>query len=56
MERFRMTALLVVFVASLVLLCIGLFITEHEFYAQVDNKVERFETSDPVRIREWSFT
>jgi hypothetical protein len=55
MERLRMIVLLVVLVASLALLCVGLFVTEHEFYAQVDRKVERFKTSDPIRIREWSF-
>lgn len=55
MERLRMVLLLAVLAAALSLLCVGLFVTEHEFYAQVGKKVERFKTSDPIRIREWSF-
>lgn len=56
MERHRMVLLLIVLAASLVLLGVGMFLTEHEFYARVGDGVEQFKTSDPLRIREWSFS
>jgi hypothetical protein len=56
MERRRIALLLLVFAVSLVLLGVGMFLTEHEFYARVGDNVEQLKTSDPIRIREWSFS
>ena len=56
MRNWRFAVLLLLVAVSLLLLVIGIFVTEHRFYSVRDGQMRQYETSDPIRIREWSFT
>jgi hypothetical protein len=55
MRNWRLIVLVLLAAAALVLLCVGIFVTEHKFYSYRDGQMKYYETSDPIRIREWSF-
>ena len=56
MQKLWLIVFFIVVAAALALLLFGIFGTEHDIYTRFKETVEKYEGSDPLRIREFSFT
>lgn len=56
MGRMRLILLVIVLLAAITLLVVGGFVTSHKQYSRFGKGSAVYEGSDPVLIREYSFT